>query len=86
MARNLILSLIRFLREVIEPHGVDVPNSVPNSVDAPKPVEAPSLRQEYEAIPRGPGGVRRKRNSVVALAAKHRMTVKELKTAVRRTQ
>lgn len=44
------------------------------------------LRDEYEAIPRGPGGVRRKRNSVRDLAARHQMSTAELMAAVKRTQ
>lgn len=71
----MIIECIRFLRRIIEPKRAATP--------APQAV---SLREEYEAIPRGPGGVRRKRNSVAALAARHKMTVGELKSAVRRDQ
>lgn len=42
------------------------------------------LRDEYEAIPRGPKNKRRKRNSVRDLAAKYQMTTTEVMAAVRR--
>jgi len=57
----------------------------PPFVPTPMPVEPLlAVRDEYDALPRGPKGVRRKRNAVRDLAARHDMTVAELMSAVRK--